>query len=88
VLPANVKKLSVEAGASQGWHKYTGTDGDVIAIDHFGASAPYETIYKNFGLTPENIANRAPVLIGRPPISSPDSSVPAAGQTTPSEGHS
>jgi transketolase len=88
VLPVNVKKLSVEAGASQGWHKYTGTDGDVIAIDHFGASAPYETIYKNFGLTPENIANRALVLIGRPPVSSPNDTVPAEGQTKPSEGHS
>ncbi len=88
VLPREVRKVAVEAGASLGWHKYAGSDGDVIAIDHFGASAPYETIYKNFGLTPENIANRALVLIGRPPVASPDQSVPAEGATKPSEGHS
>jgi transketolase len=88
VFPAGVKKVAVEAGASLGWHKYTGSDGDVIALDHFGASAPYETIYKHFGLTPENIANRALSLLGRPPVASPDRSVPAEGETNPSEGHS
>lgn len=88
VLPEGVKKLAVEAGASLGWHKYVGTGGDVIAIDHFGASAPYEEIYKHFGLTPENIANRALVLLGKPPIAPPDQSVPAEGATSGQEGHS
>lgn len=88
VLPPSVKKVAVEAGASLGWHKYVGADGDVIALDHFGASAPYETIYKNFGLTPENVANRALALLGRPPLAAPDNSVPAEGATKPSEGHS
>ncbi len=67
VLPAGIKKLAVEAGASLGWHKYVGTDGDVLAIDHFGASAPAERIFQEFGFTAENVANRALTLIGREP---------------------
>jgi transketolase len=88
VLPRQVKKLAVEAGASLGWHKYAGTDGDVLAIDHFGASAPYEEILKNFGFTPENVANRALALLGRLPIAPKDDTIPAEGSTKPSEGHS
>jgi transketolase len=88
VLPRGVKKLAVEAGASLGWHKYVGTEGDVIAIDHFGASAPYEEIFKQFGFTPENVANRALALIGLPPIAPEGDTVPAEGATNPSEGHS
>lgn len=87
VLPANVKKLAVEAGASLGWHKYVASDGDVIAIDHFGASAPYERILQEFGFTAENVANRALTLIGRAP-SEAGATVPAGGQTHPAEGHS
>ena len=40
VLPAGVPKLAVEAGATLGWWKYVGPDGDVIGLDRFGASAP------------------------------------------------
>ena len=40
VLPAGVPKLAVEAGATLGWWKYVGTDGDVVGLDRFGASAP------------------------------------------------
>jgi transketolase len=65
VLPPGVKKLAVEAAASLGWHKYVGSDGDVIALDHFGASAPYETIFEHFGLTAENVTNRALALLGK-----------------------
>jgi transketolase len=88
VLPAGVKKVAVEAGASLGWHKYVSQDGEVIALDHFGASAPYERIYKEFGLTPENIANTALRLLGKPALAPKDDSVPAEGATKPSEGHS
>ncbi len=65
VLPANVKKISIEAASSVGWHKYVGSDGDVIAVDHFGASAPAERIYQEFGLTAEDMAKRALALIGK-----------------------
>ncbi len=65
VLPAGVKKLAIEAAASMGWHKYAGSDGDVLALDRFGASAPAEVLAAQFGFTPENVAKRALTLIGK-----------------------
>ena len=65
VLPRGVPKLAVEAAASLGWHKYVGVDGGVLAIDHFGASAPLDRLLNEFGFTPENIANRALDLLKR-----------------------
>lgn len=49
------KRVAVEAGASFGWHKYTGLDGKVIAIDHFGASGKAQEIYEANGFTMEHI---------------------------------
>ncbi len=52
VLPSAVKKrVTVEAGVSLGWERYAGDEGAIIGIDHFGASAPADTIFKEFGLT-------------------------------------
>lgn len=65
VLPKGVKRLAVEAGASLGWHKYVGEDGDVIAVDRFGASAPYERVLQEYGFTVENVTHRALRLLGR-----------------------
>jgi transketolase len=60
VLPASVTaRLAVEAGASLGWHKYTGLRGDVIGIDRFGASAPAKVLFEKFGFTVDNIVRRA-----------------------------
>jgi transketolase len=65
VLPAAVKKrVTVEAGASQGWHRWA-SEGVIIAIDHYGASAPGEEIMKNFGFTPENVTSAALRLLGK-----------------------
>ena len=55
-----VPTLAVEAGASFGWERYAD---DVVAIDHFGASAPGGTAMKEFGFTPENVAARARALL-------------------------
>ncbi|MHB8880924.1 MAG: transketolase [Thermodesulfovibrionales bacterium] len=64
VLPPKVvKRLAVEAGASLGWHKYTGLQGDVIGIDLFGATAPAKVLFEKFGFTPEAIVNRAAKLL-------------------------
>ena len=58
VLPENVRlRVAVEAGVSQGWEKWVGDQGVVISVERFGASAPYQTIYENFGLTVENIVS-------------------------------
>lgn len=60
VLPPDLKaRLSVEAGATFGWERWVGDEGRIIGFDHFGASAPYEKIYKEFGLTPSHIADEA-----------------------------
>ncbi len=50
--------ISIEAGASFGWHKYVGKDGLVIGIDRFGASAPYQRLAEEFGFTPEKVTKR------------------------------
>lgn len=60
VLPKNVRaRLAVEAGATFGWHKYVGLDGDVIGIDKFGASAPAKELFKEFGFTVENVVQKS-----------------------------
>jgi len=55
--------LAVEAGATLGWWKYVGLDGDVIGIDRFGASAPGPKVMAEYGFTPENVATRAKALL-------------------------
>ncbi|WP_170007269.1 transketolase [Bacillus fonticola] len=64
VLPRAVKKrLAVEMARPFGWEKYTGTDGDIIGVDTFGASAPGEIVLKEYGFTVENVVARAKALI-------------------------
>ncbi len=64
VMPKAVRaRVAVEAGATFGWHKYTGLDGEVIGLDHFGASAPYKFLFKEYGFTAENVAETAKKLV-------------------------
>lgn len=64
VLPKNVKKrLGIEVGSSFGWHKYTGDEGDVLAIDTFGASAPGEKIMEEYGFSVSNVVARVKALL-------------------------
>ena len=63
VLPAGVPKLAVEAGATLGWWKYVGLDGDVVGLDRFGASAPGPIAMKELGFSSENVAARAKRLV-------------------------
>lgn len=63
VLPLNVPKLSVEAGATLGWWKYVGQDGGVVGIDRFGASAPGPKVLAEYGFTGENVAAKAKALL-------------------------
>ena len=66
VLPPSVtKRLAVEAGSSMGWERYVGQAGDVVAIDHFGASAPAKVLLKEFGFSADNVVARARKLLGR-----------------------
>ena len=64
VLPASVPaRVSIEAGVTMGWHRYVGSGGVVLGIDHFGASAPYQLIYEKLGLTPAAVAEAARSLL-------------------------
>ena len=66
VLPPRMTaRLAVEAGTSQGWHRYTGERGDVLAVDRFGASAPGEVLMREYGFTAENVCARVLALLGR-----------------------
>ncbi len=66
ILPAAVRhRVSVEAGSTFGWAKYVGFDGVTIGIDHYGASAPGERIFKEFGFTVENVTAQALKLVGK-----------------------
>ena len=63
VLPAGVPRLAIEAGATLGWWKYVGLDGDVIGLDRFGASAPGPIVMKELGFSAENVAAHAKKLV-------------------------
>jgi transketolase len=56
ILPDDVLRVSIEAGTTFGWERYTGLDGLRFGIDGFGASAPAEALYDHFGLTAAKIA--------------------------------
>ena len=63
VLPRAVTaRVSIEAGSTFGWERYVGSGGTTIGIDHFGASAPFQTIYDKLGLTAERVADEAQAL--------------------------
>src|SRR5436309_14018812 len=60
VLPPDVKaRLSVEAGVAQGWHRWVGDEGDSVALDRFGSSAPGATVLERLGSQAEHVGNRA-----------------------------
>jgi transketolase len=66
VLPPDVtQRVSIEAGVTLGWHRYVGREGEVIGIDHFGASAPGNVLLKEFGFTSENILHRVRSLLAK-----------------------
>ncbi len=66
VIPKAIKKrLAIEMGASHGWHKYTGDEGDILAIDRFGASAPGERVIKEYGFTVENVVAKVKDLLNQ-----------------------
>jgi transketolase len=64
VLPSDVRaRVSIEAGVTLGWQKYVGIRGVAIGVDRFGASAPYERIYEEYGLTAQKVIEAAKGLL-------------------------
>ena len=65
VLPARVPKLAIEAAHPMAWYRWVGTNGRVMGIDRFGASAPYEKIYQELGLTVQKLVTEATELVAQ-----------------------
>ncbi len=64
VLPTSVPlRIGIEAGVEQGWEKYLGSQGQMISIDRFGASAPYEVLAKQYGLTISDLVSKAEAML-------------------------
>lgn len=64
VLPKSVSaKLAIEAGVSMGWSKYVGDGGDTLTVDKFGASAPAEVVFKEYGFSVENAVAKLKALL-------------------------
>jgi transketolase len=61
--PSITTRLAVEAGIAQGWDRFVGDHGDIISIEHFGASAPGPVVMQKLGFTSENVCKRAMVLL-------------------------
>ncbi|HYO88382.1 MAG TPA: transketolase C-terminal domain-containing protein, partial [Candidatus Limnocylindrales bacterium] len=65
VLPPGVTaRVSIEAGVTAGWQKWVGAQGEAIGINHFGASAPYERLYQEFGFTAAHVVAAAKRVMG------------------------
>lgn len=66
VLPSSVTaRVSVEAGLALGWSAYVGANGASVSIEHFGASGDYQTLFREFGITPEAVASAAESVLSR-----------------------
>jgi transketolase len=63
VLPPGVPRVAVEAGHPMSWHRLVGDHAAVVGIDRFGASAPYQRLYEEYGITPERVAAAALALV-------------------------
>jgi transketolase len=63
VLPAGIPRVSIEAAGPMSWYEWVGSNGTAIGLDRFGASAPYETIYSQLGITAERVVEAAKRLV-------------------------
>ncbi len=66
VLPTAVTaRLAIEAGLAMGWHRFVGPQGDILSIEHYGASAPAGVLMQKFGFTVDNVVARAKAVLAR-----------------------
>ncbi|MEW6602355.1 MAG: transketolase, partial [Nitrospirota bacterium] len=61
--PAVTKRIAVEQGATLGWERYTGRNGQIIGMYSFGASAPFKDLQKKFGFTTDRIISAVQLMI-------------------------
>lgn len=57
VLPKGIRCVAVEAGVTDGWYKYVGSDGEIVGMNTFGESAPANKLFEHFGFTINNVVN-------------------------------
>jgi transketolase len=65
VLPKGIRRVAIEAAHPMSWYRWVGDDGAILGIETFGASAPYERLYKEYGLTPERLVDTVKAVIAR-----------------------
>jgi transketolase len=65
VLPSGLPKVAVEAGVSLGWERWVGQDGEIIAVDRFGASAPGHVTMEKYGFTVDNLIEKVRKVLSR-----------------------
>jgi transketolase len=66
VLPPAVRaRVSIEAGVAQSWHQFVGDMGECVSLEHYGASAPYQVIFEQFGFTPDRVVAAARASLSR-----------------------
>jgi len=63
VLPAGVPRVAIEAAHPMSWYRWVGSNGVVLGLTRFGASAPYETIYEHLGITVQKVIDAAKTLV-------------------------
>ncbi|MDB4893483.1 MAG: transketolase, partial [Gemmatimonadetes bacterium] len=63
VLPVDVPRVAIEAAHPMSWYRWVGSNGVVLGIERYGASAPFETIYKELGLTVDKLVETAKGLV-------------------------
>jgi transketolase len=63
VLPAGVPRVAIEAASPMSWYEWVGSNGTVLGLDRFGASAPYEKIYEELGITVQKVVEAAKALL-------------------------
>ena len=69
VLPPDIRaRVSIEAGTTLGWERYVGTEGVIVGLSDFGASAPINVLYDQFGLTSQHVVDEATKLVGEQQI--------------------
>jgi transketolase len=64
VLTPGVPRVAIEAGHPMSWYRWVGDRGAIIGLDHFGASAPAERLFREFGITAEHVVSEARRLVG------------------------
>jgi pyruvate dehydrogenase complex dehydrogenase (E1) component len=88
LLPEVSARVAIEAGVPQGWDRWVGPEGVVLGLDHYGASAPYQDLYRHFGLTADAVVRAVRGLLSPKPrgrVRRASATTSPAGKRTPAK---